>query len=752
MIGYEDVIGEEFHALETAAEGWERTAAGFEEAEADHRSHVFHATSGNAQVWSGLSADAATDRFEATERELAAAQLECKGIARLLRDGRSELLRLRDRVMQLAAEAEEAGFTVNRVGWVSLVDRQPNDPETARLAEVAAQWRLEIDRAVSLVAAADLNLRQDLREAVSGLDVMGSSIFNGAALAFADIPPGQEAAELAARLTDEGELSDQEWFDLNRLLATHANDPAFNRLLLTELGADGLLALSAQVAGRLGDGGDEETRQRYATLEQRLANAVSVATQTPAREGGVPYGQWVHTEEGLFYESWMSDLRQAGTERYAAPGLTSEQVTGYQLLTTVLSSGDGYADLFLQDLADGIRTAEDPSRGGRPDIWRLRMDTGNWEGLSENELSRFTVDPLNAVLNIMAGSPDASASYLDPERNDNLDYLLNDRAWTHLSLEMVTSQGIHQSPVETSRDGMANALEAATTGRPAGTDTPPADLALNRTEAGARVMEHVVTTFAADNGAAITDDGDWAFMRPELGRMAAAYMGDLQEILGDSVGVLDPPEPLADFSPSGAAAFLSQVGRDPDAHGYISAAQQAYTAMAVDYVLCSPTDERFTVTERVEHAVWSGSIIAGILTEARVTAVYEDGIASDEDFNRCLDAWVEFSGLVLDEAVSKVTDRIPHGAAFVEWGVAELFDAGTEALRRDSSQESADNANDVYEELYQEALLSAKRAVTVAGGDDFDEQGLHHLHNSVATSYRVGFEQRIGWSPDPEED
>ncbi|MFF2373138.1 hypothetical protein ACFVUW_01970 [Streptomyces xiamenensis] len=749
MLSYREVAEQDFGALISAAESWERAAEGFGEAEADHRTRVHHATSGNAEVWSGLSADAATDRFAATERELAAAQEECRGIARLLRDGEAELARLRGRLMSLVEEARAAGFAVNAEGQVSVADRQPNDPETQRLDQVAAEWRLELDRAVSLVSAADMSLALELKDATTGLDLMGGGIFNGAALTDAQVPAGKQAADLALRLHEEGELSEQEWFELNQLMASHADDVAFHRMLLTELGADGLLALSAQVAGHLGDGGDEESRHRYAILEQRLANTVAVATRTPALDGGIPYGQWIHTEEGRFYESWMSDIKEMGTERYEVPGLTDQRVTGYQLLTTVLSSGEGYPSRFLQDMADGIRAAEDPSQGGSRDIWRLRADSGAWDGLSGTELGRFALDPMNTILDVMAGNPEASAAYLDPDRNDNLDYLLNDREWAHLSMEAATSVGYHQNVVETadSRWGMANALESATTGIPVGTESPTENPALHRTEEGARVMQHVVEAFATRDGALISDDGDWSVMRPQLGRMTAAYMGDFQDAISMGVRTMDPPQPSADFGRSDLASFLSQLGRDPEAYGYITASQQAYTAMSVDYVLHTPTGPETTVTDRLNNAVWPGAIIAGLMADARITAVYEDGIAADEAFNENLDVWMEFSGLVLDEAVGKITDNLPVGGSFVEWGVEALKESIDGTLRRDSGEEAAEVADDLYEESYADAIASAERAVTVAANGEYDEAVLQNLHNSVNRAVQSGFGMRIGWKP-----
>ncbi|MFI9464003.1 hypothetical protein [Streptomyces xiamenensis] len=736
---------QDFGALISAAESWERAAEGFGEAEADHRTRVHHATSGNAEVWSGLSADAATDRFAATERELAAAQEECRGIARLLRDGEAELARLRGRLMSLVEEARAAGFAVNAEGQVSVADRQPNDPETQRLDQVAAEWRLELDRAVSLVSAADMSLALELKDATTGLDLMGGGIFNGAALTDAQVPAGKQAADLALRLHEEGELSEQEWFELNQLMASHVDGPAFNRMLLTELGADGLLALSAQVAGHLGDGGDEESRHRYEILEQRLANTVAVATRTPALDGGIPYGQWIHTEEGRFYESWMSDIKEMGTERYEVPGLTDQRVTGYQLLTTVLSSGEGYPSRFLQDMADGIRAAEDPSQGGSRDIWRLRADSGAWDGLSGTELGRFALDPMNTILDVMAGNPEASAAYLDPDRNDNLDYLLNDREWAHLSMEAATSVGYHQNVVETadSRWGMANALESATTGIPVGTETPT-DAALSRTEEGARVMRHVVDAFAAGDGALISDDGDWSFMRPQLGGMTAVYMGDFQYAISEGLEFMSLQDPSAELRGIPVDKFLAQLGRDEEAYDIVTLAQQTYTAVLVDWAFNDP-ESSVSLEQRLEDLVAPGALIAGVMSAAHADAGYEASVAGDEEFNQRLDVSVQIAEMLLDEVLAKATENLPAGGTFIEWGVHELTAAVADQMQRDNSDAAAEESDLAYREWRREAIDAAAAAVYVAAGDDYNEATKRDLANAVRNSVRDHYVSDLGW-------
>ncbi|UWE13343.1 hypothetical protein [Actinacidiphila bryophytorum] len=99
---------------------------------------------------------------------------------------------------------------------------------------------------------------------------------------------------------------------------------------------------------------------------------------------------------------------------------------GYQSLVTLMQQGRGYNGQLLEDTADGIRHAEElytPGYGRSDSVWGLR------DQFSGKDRGWFANDPLDGVLGIMSHDPAASADYLDPAHNDNLDCLVHDRDW-----------------------------------------------------------------------------------------------------------------------------------------------------------------------------------------------------------------------------------------------------------------------------------------------------------------------------------
>ncbi|MFR9724312.1 hypothetical protein ACL02R_13240 [Streptomyces sp. MS19] len=702
MVTYADVLDDGFAAaLASAADALETAAEGYAGVAEEYAREV-GALTRHGRLWTGLSADSAHVRFSDTAGELEAAEAEARALSALLRDGRSELLRLRTVLTGLAADAADAGLLVDARGVVlDALDRTGNpDVDDAR-----AEWQRRVDRAVADVAEADTNLRLALARVAEGRDGRHAGIFNGGARSDVDEVLGARAEELARRVAEGEELTGAEWDELRRLLELNADDAEFSRTLLSGLGADGLVDLAARVTA--------DPSGRHTALRDGIAAALATATRVPLLEpGSAAYGQWSRGEEGRFYTRFLADLHEAGVAEHAVPGLTDQDVRGYQLLVSLMDTeppGE-WGERFLHDLADGVRTAEDPAQGGAPDIWRLRGDDlGGVEGLDADDLDRFALDPLDGLLGIMSHDPAVASAYLDPAGGDDrLEYLLNERSWSHY--EMATPSGPTALP-DAAGPGFAAALEAATTGIPQG--APPTTDGLNRTDEGARVMEAVVREFS-ENPARIADGGDFATMRPELSRMTAAYMAEVQQAIA-RVEVAPPELIEADFSGMELPALLGTLASDPEGYNVLSAAQQTHTAIALDYAMNRPDTEAVTRGDRVGPAVVPGASVAWIINEARADAVYSGAVASDAQFNGRLETVEEWTGMVIDEVVGRLGDRYPVAGPILEWGVNELSTAFFDSMQRDTSAEAAQDASDGFDEGLDATRLSAEEAMRIAG-------------------------------------
>ncbi|NEA45471.1 hypothetical protein [Streptomyces sp. SID10815] len=200
-------------ALATAAEQWDGMAKEFHKQETAYRQDVCGITLGPG--WSGLSADAASGRFDRTLKQFQAAQVEAKAVASLLREAHTDLTNLRKKVESARADAVKAGMTVSEGGVVSYDTSKLGDGERMALhhdpdyqqsvRKAVASWQAEIDRLVKDVGDADTEVVNALTRVVIDSDIDDGTLagFNGHA--HGDIKTYEdEAKREAARTKPDG--------------------------------------------------------------------------------------------------------------------------------------------------------------------------------------------------------------------------------------------------------------------------------------------------------------------------------------------------------------------------------------------------------------------------------------------------------------------------------------------------------------------------------------------------------------------
>ncbi|WP_149825621.1 hypothetical protein [Streptomyces tailanensis] len=172
MLTYQDVITIRIGVLRTAAKDWDDMAGAFEDLESLYAAKVEGvATDG---TWVGVSAGAAGDRFAATRKQFADAQVEARALASILRDAHERFSRLVGRVKDLVEEAKHADMHINTMGEAiydfSKLTAMRHDPEyltyVSKAKEAETAWTEQIKNAVQAVAQADQGVKLALREAV----------------------------------------------------------------------------------------------------------------------------------------------------------------------------------------------------------------------------------------------------------------------------------------------------------------------------------------------------------------------------------------------------------------------------------------------------------------------------------------------------------------------------------------------------------------------------------------------------------
>ncbi|MFI5684794.1 hypothetical protein [Streptomyces sp. NPDC051636] len=178
-------------ALTTAAEQWDGMAAKFHKQELAYKRDVHGISLG--PTWQGLSAEAASKRFDVTLKEFQRAQVEAKAIASLLRDAHTQVTSLRGKLESARKDAVEAGMKVSDKGVVSFDTEKLSQAEhTAYVHDPDYQdsvrksvtsWQQLIDQRVKDVGDADKDIQTALQSVVIDDNVEDGTFagFNGQA-------------------------------------------------------------------------------------------------------------------------------------------------------------------------------------------------------------------------------------------------------------------------------------------------------------------------------------------------------------------------------------------------------------------------------------------------------------------------------------------------------------------------------------------------------------------------------------------
>ncbi|MFD5697973.1 cyclin family protein [Streptomyces lasiicapitis] len=213
--------------LTAAGKDWDDMAGSLEEVEGLYEARVLSvATNG---IWVGVSAGAASSQLAATRREFAAAQVEARAIASILRDAHHRLHRLVSQVRELVTQAREAHMHVDADGRASYDTDElapyRNDPDYAETVskwqQAAKQWTEEIKQAVRAVDESDQSVKLALREAAGvkdffSFDRMAEQVlgrgpdFNGSAVGSIDSYVEQARREEAAERKADAERKAKE--------------------------------------------------------------------------------------------------------------------------------------------------------------------------------------------------------------------------------------------------------------------------------------------------------------------------------------------------------------------------------------------------------------------------------------------------------------------------------------------------------------------------------------------------------------
>lgn len=462
-----------------------------------------------------------------------------------------------------------------------------------------------------------------------------------------------DLAALARKRPED--LTPADFDRINAGLKKYANDPLFAERFATVLGPKGVLEFWSGIndphaAARLGQARLDD----YDDLQRNLGLTLADATQS----------------DSAAMTSWKGKMIALGDQRVG--GVNSPM--GFQVMSNLMRTGD-YDDQFLKSYGTALMSTERKLTGNGEHAnlaWQhMGMDTYlNRIGDDSGD------DPLTGYLKGLSNSPDAATDFMNesfvtkddtPFEEDtdgngkkgkiplsNFQYLFEKREWP-------AETNLHGDALHTGQNNLALALEAATTGHPAG-ELPTLDTPAHN--AGqTKLMESLVSSIS-DDPERLTNN---SYMSDSIGQITSEYLPDLNRA---TTGVI-PAEnsthwaqitklfPVAGSSAqldhNDVSRLLVTLGQNPEAYAAVEVGQKSYMSKLMDYHLNPdlPAELRYPLSteDTVKEISRRSAEISGSLAIGRQEAVLGPAAEKDSSYNHAVSQWQN----VINGAVGTVT-------------------------------------------------------------------------------------------------
>ncbi|MEU0454938.1 DUF6571 family protein [Streptomyces sp. NPDC006129] len=679
----------------------------------------------NKAEWAGYNADVSKEFIGKTTEEFKDAHGQADSIFKILRDTRDELKGYkgqlvdaieRGRQKKLTVIGYEGGFTVTTD--VPPEGRAQEDKDNkGEITALRDELQKILDKATESDKTASTVLTAIADQSRLGFSDADYSSRDEAADA---IKKADELARLAKKKPED--LTPAEFDRLNKGLKDYADDELFAERFATSLGPNGTLNFWTGVndpnsAWELG----HKRSDKFDDLQKNLSLTLATASQSDSAD--------------------MSDWKYRMTDLADKPvGRNGGFPLGAQVMTNLMRFGN-YDDRFLADYGDKlIETEKKFTDNGRHGAWTR---TGG-DPLLNRTGTDSGWDPMTGYLKGLSNNPDAATEFFNgtfvtkDEDHDftqkidgkeekrtlsNFNYLFEERDWP----QDTDDKGEDSIA---GRNYLAAALEAATTGHPAG-EIPTVDTAPHNAEQ-AKLMASVVKSISEDPGR-LTDNG---YMSDSIGQMASEYLPDINRATTDV-----KPDPNSEqwqqieklFPVAGASAhmdhtdvsrFLISVGQNPEGYSAVEVGQKAYMANLMDYHLNPdlPEDQRYgqsmenTITEISRRSAEVG----GSLAIGRQEAVLGPAKEKDEAYNHAVSQWQSVANGVVGTGIGVGTSFIATPVVGAAVGgtagtvssvvLGELF----QDVEGSNLEDSGLNSARLWEDSHQRNIDLAQRAATEA--------------------------------------
>ncbi|MFI5728334.1 DUF6571 family protein [Streptomyces cyaneofuscatus] len=631
-----------FGLLDQAIADWSTLVSNLVELERDAREGL--RGKANKANWAGINATVTKEFIGKTAHEFSDAHKQATSLRNIIKDTRDELKGFHTQLNAVLDRAHardvrvtvtgNGGFTVSAVvrpPYVATQDKYVLSSSEHDVTTFRDEIQKILDKATEVDHTASVALKALVDQADPGFT---GATYNDRDSAARAIAKGDRLSALAKK--DPRDLTVKEFDELNAGLKELSGDELFAARFAEKLGAQGTLEFWSESNAPGGAHGlGKERSDQYDELQKNLSLTLANATQS----------------DGRGMAGWKREMVDLGGQ----PISKNSGTLGFQVMSNLMRWGN-YDDKFLNDYGQELIKTEKKltDNGGR----------GAWHALPINPLLNRTgtdsgSDPMTGFMKALSNSPAAATEFFngtfvtkdedhefeeDADRNgrnekrelSNFDYLFGEREWPK-------EQNDKGDDSITGRNSMALALEAATTGHPAG-EMPTADTPAHSSQQAAlanRIVEAI-----AEKPELLSKHG---YMSDSIGQIAAEYMPDINRSLNANRSGQENLFPIAgsaaDFSENDTTRFLYTLGRNPEGYATVGAAQHGYTANLMEYHFRNPDafigDSDFPQAENLKQTIVSTATVAGeiqgTIGAGRAYEAEIEGGAKDADYNKVIE-------------------------------------------------------------------------------------------------------------------
>ncbi|MEU6390716.1 hypothetical protein [Streptomyces sp. NPDC046939] len=746
-MNFDDLLGADFKLLDDAVEDWRALASHLAELKKQADDGLHRAA--NKADWTGMNSQVTKEFIGKTAGEFSDAHTQSRTIHSILDDTRGELKGYQTQLKEAVARGREKNIKViGREGGFTVTTDIP--PEARAHADKNNQkdinaLRDDIQRILRDADESDTSASKILK-ALADQAEMGFSdaTYKSRDDAAAAMKEAEELAEIAKK--NPGDLTVRDFDRINAGLKKYKDDDLFSERFATALGPKKTMQFWAGIndpGTNWGIGHDR--RDQLDDLQRNLGLSLANASQS----------------DSTAMDDWRRQVIDLGDKPlYGNKG----GPMGFQVMSNLMRTGD-YDDQFMKDYGTKLMATE-------------RRLTGNgehanlaWQHMGTDQmLNRIGEDsgsdPFTGYLKGLSNSPDVATEFFNQEfisKNDpgnpfehdtdgdgkmgrrtlsNFDYLFEERDWPE-------ETDSHGDQLNTGKNNMALALEAATTGHPAG-EYPTADTPAHNS-GQTKLVERIFASVSEDPERLSKN----SYMSDSMGQVAAEYMPDIHRGLhAGSAGeekLFPNAGSTASLSEKDITRFLYTVGRNPEGYAAVNLGQASYTSHLMQYHFQHPdayaADSHFppeqSLQQAVGHVSRTAGNIEGLIGGGRAFEGEVEGGAKDADYNEAIESASTWGGSLVGVGVGLGTAPIGGPGAAVAGGLAgtaasEIIGSITDGSMKDSSGNVVYSNGEHIEGTRDSAFTMVEEATKKAGVNSGHRYPL--IEASVAEHAKTGFD------------